>query len=290
MAEALDVEAILTLSQDANSPSDWADLVEYCWGDNTTTWGRQRAADRGHDGFYRVVAFELGNEQYNPKFVEQARPYSNKPNVIQSGEIAAMEERARSSGVHAPPLWYIVPSNGGLPAADALAALDAGLDTSRIVADLHVGAGGAIQAAADLFANPVVDGFEQGAACLETNAGTHDLQRALDEAADLLEWMNAPPDLARRLYARTASFCSGTLNNFDAWDQGLSFFMPNMTWLQPPGLVHKGIASSWAPTTLELSAEPSDAQGLTFSAQHDDNRKLLIVRMLNRNNALVSIQ
>jgi hypothetical protein len=34
------------------------------------------------------------------------------------------------------------------------------------------------------------------------------------------------------LYARTASFCLGTSNNFDAWDQGIAFFLPNMTWLQ----------------------------------------------------------
>ena len=42
------------------SPSDMADLVEYCWGDAyTTEWGRLRATD-GHPEPYRLKWVELG--------------------------------------------------------------------------------------------------------------------------------------------------------------------------------------------------------------------------------------
>ena len=41
------------------SPEDMGDLVEYCWGDDSTTWGKQRIAD-GHPQVYNVTWFELG--------------------------------------------------------------------------------------------------------------------------------------------------------------------------------------------------------------------------------------
>lgn len=78
------------------------------WGDvNTTYWGRRRSLD-GHPGVYNISVFELGNEQYNPNYVDQ---------------VAAME--ARAAAVGAPALYYMYPSQGGqeppisLPAADA---------------------------------------------------------------------------------------------------------------------------------------------------------------------------
>jgi hypothetical protein len=87
--------------------------------------------------------FELGNEQYNPHFVEQ---------------VAAME--ARSKQVGSPPLHYMFPENGGVNAADAAAILAAMPDVvPRILPDLHVGAGGAVGEARGLFANPPVHGF-----------------------------------------------------------------------------------------------------------------------------------
>lgn len=60
LAEALNITAILTLAEDQPG-TDWADLVDYVWGDESTTWGAQRAAD-GHPDPYDVRIFELGNE------------------------------------------------------------------------------------------------------------------------------------------------------------------------------------------------------------------------------------
>ena len=155
----------------------------------------------------------MGNEQINPFFVAQ---------------VAAME--ARSKAVGSPPLYYMYPQNGGVSAEQAQALLHLGVDPARILPDLHVGAGGAAEEAAGLFASPPVPGFTQGAINAETNAGTHDMTRALNEAADLIDWMTTPEAVASRLYGRTASFCTGTSNNFDSWDQGLVFFLPNGTW------------------------------------------------------------
>ena len=237
LAEALDIEPILTLAYDSNSAAEWAALVEYCWGDVATSWGALRAADRGHSGVYNVTVFELGNEQYNPAFVEQ---------------VLAME--ARSQQLHTPPLRYMFPDNGGLNAGDAARLMAAAPGVvSRILPDIHIGAGGAVGEAAGLFANPPVPGFTQGAINCETNAGTHDLKRAIDEAADLIDFFGADPATTGRIYARTASFCTGSSNNFDSWDQGISFFLPNMTWLQPPGYVHQMISQTWGEQTLLLS-------------------------------------
>jgi hypothetical protein len=62
MCNALGIEPVITLAYDDNDSLDWADLVEYCWGDATTTsWGARRAAD-GHPGVFNVSVFELGNE------------------------------------------------------------------------------------------------------------------------------------------------------------------------------------------------------------------------------------
>jgi hypothetical protein len=129
----------------------------------------------------------------------------------------AMEARAQAVG--APPQYYMFPQNAGLSAEDAQRAIDAGLPIDRILPDLHVGAYGAVEVAAALFANPPVPGFNSGAINCETNADSHDHLRALQEAADLIDWFTADPAVTGRLYARTASFCTSTSSQFDYWDQ-----------------------------------------------------------------------
>lgn len=152
------------------------------------------------------------SEQYNPYFVDQ---------------VIAME--ARAAAVGAPPQRYMFPQNSGLNAADAARAMaELAPDViPRILADLHVGAGGAVQEAVDLFAHPVVPGYNAGGINAETNANTHDLQRALDEAADLITWMTYDTAVTGRLYARTSSFCTGSSYSWDDWDQGIAMFLPN---------------------------------------------------------------
>ena len=211
---------------------------------------------------YNVTVFELGNEQYNPFFVEQ---------------VVAME--ARSKAVGSPPLRYMFPDNNGLNAGDAARLLAALPDVvPRILPDLHVGAGGAVDAARGLFSNPPVPGFNQGAINCETNAGTHDLKRAVQEAADLIDFFSADTATTDRIYARTASFCTGSSNNFDQWDQGISFFLPNMTWLQPPGHTHVMIKDTWAEVSL---ASSFDGPAFPFVAQRTQDGRTLVLRAAN---------
>ena len=91
----------------------------------------------------------------------------------------------------------------------------------------------------------------------------------------LNDWFNAA-DVASRLHFRAASFCMGDSTDFDAWDQGISFFLPNMTWLQPPGYVHQMVARSWQPNALNCSG----AKPTAFSAQLSADTKALVLRYL----------
>ena len=105
---------------------------------------------------------------------------------------------------------------------------------SRVAADLHVGAGGGIAVAKQLLLNDTATrNLSFGVANLETNDGTHTMLRAAKEAADLNSWLNCHQvdgtgEFCERLLLRTASFCSGRSGHFDAYDQGMSFFLPNM--------------------------------------------------------------
>jgi alpha-L-arabinofuranosidase len=230
-AAALGAEPIITTTM-TSSPAEFADLVEYCWGNETTSMGKKRIAD-GHPAQYKLRYIELGNEQYNPAYLDQVK---------------AMEERAQAVG--ADRLHYIFPSNGGLNAADATkaAALKLG---DRLATDIHVGAKGAIAVSTGLFAAHAKAGLVDDAAVnFETNAANHFHGRALDEAEDLNTFFNAGE---KRMLARTASFCHGRAGHYDKFDQAISFFLPNMTWLQPPGHVHAMIHRTWQPRALNTT-------------------------------------
>ena len=82
-ATALGAEPVITTTM-TSTPESFADLVEYCWGNESTTFGRQRIVRDGHPEPYRLRFIELGNEQYNHDFVSQ---------------VAAMEARAKEVGM-----------------------------------------------------------------------------------------------------------------------------------------------------------------------------------------------
>lgn len=171
-------------------------------------------------------------------------------------------------------------------AADAARLQAAGIPDQIIMPDIHVGAGGGVEQAEGVFNN--LPSFKQSAINCETNAGTHDMRRALNEAADLIDFFTAPYNVTARIYARTASFCTETSAQFDNFDQGLSFFLPNMTWLQPPGYVHVMINATWAETTLAstITAGP----GLPFAAQRSADGSTLVLRAVNSNDQPSTLQ
>jgi alpha-N-arabinofuranosidase len=274
MCQAAGFVPIVTLAEDQPG-DDWADLVDYIWGGVNTTWGAQRAAD-GHPDPYVVSIFELGNEQYNNQFIDQ---------------VTAMEKRAAALG-RAGELTYMFPSNGGLSASDLARAAAAGLPLSRIGADIHVSAGGAVAAAEGVFAKAsayptiVAGNFETNADYPAHPGGMHGQTRALLEATDLNTWYSTPAAVASRLVARAASFCNSAASNFDGFDQAVSFFGGGATWLQPPGWVHAMNAATRADQALAVSG---DAGGLSVSAQRTAAADHLYVRLVNSAAAPVDV-
>eukprot|EP00048_Salpingoeca_helianthica_P022073 m.16259 g.16259 ORF g.16259 m.16259 type:complete len:806 (-) comp6848_c0_seq2:62-2479(-) len=256
LCNAAGFEPIITTSAKAD-PQDYADLVEYLFGDATTMWGGIRGSD-GHPAPYRAKYFEIGNEEYPVHWVDQ---------------VTAMEEKLVELGMGGQ-FTYLFPDNGGPNAVDAARAEKLGLG-DRLVSDIHVGAGGAMAEAEALFQrNP---SYHQGAVNCETNSGTHDFKRALDEAADLNIFFNTNEP---RMRARTASFCTERSGHFDAFDQGLIFFLPNMTWGQPPFYVHEMISSTWQPFAINFSVTPQ-SNTVSVSAAVSGDGKSLVVRYVN---------
>lgn len=258
------------------SPQDMADLVEYCWGNESTQWGRLRASD-GHPEPYRLRYFELGcvhsrfvpmrplvaltlrcschsNEQINSRFVEQVK---------------AMEERARAVGV-GEKLSYIWPSHYAfnfsfLNTSNGLLAEELGLK-DRILNDIHTGVG-------DDMVGKALWQFRRrpqltfGVVNLETNLAAHDVQRAVSEAQDLNELFNSfvpstgADPYQNRIKARAASFCTGDYFSRPGWEQQITSFvgLTDRLWLQPPAHVHSILSKSWLPLALHVNVNDSTA-------------------------------
>ena len=176
----------------------------------------------------------VGNEEYNAQYVEQ---------------VAALEAKAKALGVGSNQLYYLFPQNRGVNNSDGPKAKALGLG-DHLVADEHTGANGGVASAKSLFANNNTDDW--GSINLETNCGDHTHRRALEEASDLNTFFNFPDS---RQKGRAASFCmerSG-FNEAGLNDQGMIFFLPNMTWGQPPFYVHAMVTDTWLDNALVVN-------------------------------------
>jgi hypothetical protein len=219
------------------APEDMADLIEYCWGNASTTWGQRRIED-GHVAPYKLRYIELGNGKPSSR-TASIRAVSGSASISicmcvcvcvclclhlslicvtlqytieQSSTTAYLSIKSRpwkreqnrsgshpSSTISSPgehPLGFLLPnfrvltvdyqevdgfiqtgsgqiqahlkprdvssrSNLGLNTTDIARAKAAGLDATRLLADLHVGYGGAVeQAEAEFASHP---GFAEGA-------------------------------------------------------------------------------------------------------------------------------
>ena len=204
-ANAAGIEPILTFAYDLNTADDWADLIEYCWGNASTTWGAVRTYNDSHPETYNISVFELGNEQENPDFVSQ---------------VAAME--ARAAAVGAPKPFYIYPSNPGtLPGATAQAILALGGPdlAARTAPDIHIwGSAGGVAAAQNLAG--ALPNYPSSFVNMEINARTSTLTRGIAEAADLQSWFSVGHPFLDRLFVRTTSFCMERSGHYDGYDQG----------------------------------------------------------------------
>ena len=271
MCNMLEIEPVVTTFAVPVDPEDMADFVEYTYGNASTKWGKMRI-DAGHPQPYRWRFIELGNEQYNYLFVDQVK---------------AMEARAEALGM-AKYFYYMFPCNGGVNSTDQGRAKALGLG-DHLVVDIHDGATGGVGAAQGLLQN-----FPTwGSVNAETNCGDHTVHRMLEEAQDLISFFNA--DIPQ-LHFRAGSFCfersgyqEGGLN-----DQGISFFLPNMTWLQPPGFVHKIVSkvmfTKAAYSDVTGCTEGCDAtQCATAHVQVSDDGKNISVYFLNMTPDKVSL-
>eukprot|EP00040_Diaphanoeca_grandis_P032005 m.192845 g.192845 ORF g.192845 m.192845 type:complete len:808 (-) comp32486_c0_seq1:486-2909(-) len=258
MCNAAGIEPVMTTTGVCTlcQPEDMGDLIEYAHGNESTAWGKRRFTD-GHPKPYNVTWFELGNEQYNPMYADQ---------------VAAMESRAAGLGM-ANTMFYMNPNNARwLNPADAAKVEKVGIKDHAVM-DEHVGGGGGVEIAKNMFAK--FPNYTMGAVNAETNAGIHTMSRAMMEANDLNDWFNCADPWCTRLHFRTASFCTERSGHFDAFDQGISFFLPNMSWIQPPGYVHKMIANTWSAKALPATLVNGDS----VSAQLSDDGKSVLIRL-----------
>lgn len=67
----------------------------------------------------------------------------------------------------------------------------------------------------------------------------------------------------------------------DPWDQGLSFFLPNMTFLQPPGVVHSLMSSVWSKNALAVNVTAGDLHWFSSAAQISDDGTRVNVMLAN---------
>ena len=108
------------------------------------------------------------------------------------------------------------------------------------------------------------------------------------EGADLNDFFGhgfipaASGEPSGRIKARTASFCTerSGWDEGGANDQGLAFYLPNGTWLQPPGMVHKMFSQDWLPGALAVS-QSGGATALSVSAQLAADRSQLRLLVVN---------
>jgi hypothetical protein len=235
LTAGMGIEGIVTLSRN-HTPQDAADLVEYAYGGLGSPWGRVRIVNDSHPAPYLLTGVEWGNEQSNEDWPAQ---------------LLAMEARWAALALPQPsPLFYLYPENG-LHGGDVAALQAAGFPAEKVMADVHVGVGGGLAGIEASFA--ATRNYSVAGINCETNGMTHGVGRALGEALDLVAFEGAPCAVYTRVRARMVSFCSERSGHFTRYDQGASFWLPNMTWLQPPGWVHSMAAFSRGAAVLPVA-------------------------------------
>lgn len=259
----LDIPVMISLSIQYNTEDDFADLIEYAYGDASTSWGAVRIQNDSHPEPIHLTMLELGNEEFNWNYVPQ---------------ILAME--ARRAKINAPPVTYFYPSNGGPNSTQVAALVAAGVPGPAFGPDCH--ASNAVSCARDFFGRfPDVNSSMVNA---EVNGRFSNLQRMILESEDLVRyWFNVSANIQGRLYGRSTSFCTERSGHFEhpPWDQGHVYTLPNMTWLQPGAWVHAMIAKTWAENALPFELIGGNATALSTAAQRSDDGTRLVVQLVN---------
>lgn len=133
-----------------------------------------------------------------------------------------MEAKAKELG-HANEFYFMNPNNAKWLKPEDAAKVEAIGIKDHAVMDIHLGDGGGVEIAKEMFS--AYPNYTMGAVNAEVNAGIHTMERAMTEATDMNDWMNCWEEECTRLHFRTASFCNERSGHFDAFDQGISFFL-----------------------------------------------------------------
>ena len=286
LIEAAKVHGVVTINNNEEA-DDMADFVEYCYGDNTTNWGRQRIRD-GHAAPYPPFVVEIGNEQsMSSTFVAQVSAISE-----------AMNARAKALGLQFPLQFAIghnfaikpdlspaPPGHPGLNLTNAMISAVKPLG-SNVFWDCHVSAddpASAPDAAAELLqamrSHFTTMGSAMKVGVLEENGSKHSLARALSHA----RMNHRDSTLGSFFTVETPANClQGLGRNDNSWDQGQLFYDPAQVWLAPTGYVQQMIARAWQPNVLPIRSEGNKwQQTLDVLAAVDDDASSLVLRLVN---------
>ena len=270
------------------SPQDMSDFVEYVNGPADSPWGRRRAAD-GHPAPYHLKYLEIGNEEriddlYAQKFAAMAEAiWAKDPSIIPVvGDFS-----------YSRPISDPMRIDGAAAKITTLAGQQSILKFAKskdqeVWFDVHIGTEGP-GAGRDLDALPtyidalqkLADGAKHRVVVFEFNAGHHAQRRAL---ANALAIGRIERD-GRIPIATSANGLQPDGQNNNGWDQGLLFFNPSKTWLQPPGYVTQMIAQSRLP--LNVPAEVTGSPLLDVTAERSPDGKMLVLRIVNIGDAPV---
>ena len=108
-------------------------------------------------------------------------------NTLYPAQVRAMEERATKIG-KPKFFYYMSPNNANWLNVSQSAEVEALGLGDHVVSDMHVGAGGGVEKATQLFSK--FPKMTMGAVNAETNDGSHTMTRAAKEAEDLNKWFN----------------------------------------------------------------------------------------------------
>ena len=263
------------------SPQDMADLMDYLNASSDSEWGRKRIAD-GHPKPYRLKYIELGNEErvdenYFEKFKAVAEVIWAKDPAIflivgdfsyhkvitdpfnftgadsSITSLAAQQKILQLAKQHNREVWFDLhvwteepPNDSTLPAMfsyiDAL--------------------------------GKIADGAKHKVLVFELNANNHSQRRALANALAI----NAIMRDGRLPITCSANCLQPDGQNVNGWDQGLLFFNPSQSWLQPPAYVTQMISRSHQPLVVKSE---SLATNLDVCATRSEDGKTLVLQVVN---------
>jgi hypothetical protein len=121
----------------------------------------------------------------------------------------------------------------------------------------------------------LADGAKHRVVVFELNANNHDIRRALGNALAI----NAIERDGRLPICCSANGLQPDGQNDNGWDQGLLFFNPSKTWLQPPGYVTQMISRNYLPQAVKCAVQgggPLDAV-----ARRSEDGKTLVLQVVN---------